>query len=317
MACPAALASGCSSTDEKPDDDQQTQRRALSPVEQGGATGTVANRKMTMFVFANRDAQSGYKMSSYSIQFPLYPEAGQPMLLQQRAPEVELPFSKLLMSPEPRSEESYSERESLPAKPVIKRRLPDIPLEDNDDAPMVKSFPLAPAEPEPTIIAPPVSTQRPEPVVRPRGAVPKAAAVRRLPEPIKTLPEPVAVKVAMRAPAPVVTAVPVVIQPRPVQVAVAKSVSASAAGAKIIRVGPGDTLWRTATRARPDGGVSMSQVMLSLLQLNPTQFEHYNVNAMLPNAVLQVPSREQMLATPVAEAMRQIQGQHNQWQQRQ
>ncbi|PKM17820.1 MAG: hypothetical protein CVV11_17075 [Gammaproteobacteria bacterium HGW-Gammaproteobacteria-15] len=67
-------------------------------------------------------------------------------------------------------------------------------------------------------------------------------------------------------------------------------------------VQPADTLWKLATAARPDDQVAMVQVVYALWQANPQAFRANNINVLQRGAVLQVPPRAQMLATPVSQA---------------
>lgn len=67
-------------------------------------------------------------------------------------------------------------------------------------------------------------------------------------------------------------------------------------------VQPADTLWKLATAARPDEQVAMVQVVYALWQANPQAFRANNINALQRGAVLKVPQRAQMLATPVSQA---------------
>ena len=63
-----------------------------------------------------------------------------------------------------------------------------------------------------------------------------------------------------------------------------------------------DTLWQFATQVRPDEQVAMVQVVYALWQANPDAFLKQNINTLRPGAHLTVPSREQMIATPVITA---------------
>lgn len=67
-------------------------------------------------------------------------------------------------------------------------------------------------------------------------------------------------------------------------------------------VQPADTLWKLATAARPDEQVVMVQVVYALWQANPQAFRANNINALQRGAVLKVPQRAQMLATPISQA---------------
>lgn len=86
-------------------------------------------------------------------------------------------------------------------------------------------------------------------------------------------------------------------------VALSSSVATVNAGS-LGPVQPTDTLWKLATEARPDEQVAMVQVVYALWQANPQAFALNNVNSLLAGSVLQVPSRQQMLQTPVQDARR-------------
>ncbi|MBI5461269.1 MAG: FimV family protein [Gammaproteobacteria bacterium] len=80
------------------------------------------------------------------------------------------------------------------------------------------------------------------------------------------------------------------------------------------RVGNHDTTWRVATAVRPDGSVSMEQVMISLLRANPHAFAQQNINKLKAGQILRVPSREEMAAIGHADALAEVRAQKNQWQ---
>ncbi|WP_333607571.1 FimV/HubP family polar landmark protein [Arsukibacterium sp.] len=70
-------------------------------------------------------------------------------------------------------------------------------------------------------------------------------------------------------------------------------------------IGPVDantTLWRLALSARPDAQVTMPQVIYALWHHNPAAFREQNVHYLLQGAVLQLPSRERMLAVSAQDA---------------
>lgn len=75
-------------------------------------------------------------------------------------------------------------------------------------------------------------------------------------------------------------------------------------------VNVGETLWRVATRLRPDAGISMSQMMMALRDANPAAFPGGNINRLRAGYVLDVPSREQIVARSAQEAKRQVQAQN-------
>ncbi|MFP4147461.1 MAG: FimV family protein, partial [Halorhodospira sp.] len=67
-------------------------------------------------------------------------------------------------------------------------------------------------------------------------------------------------------------------------------------------VEPGDTLWRIAAEHRPDGSVTVAQTMLAILRLNPQAFASDNVNELLADAELELPSRAEIERLSAAEA---------------
>jgi FimV-like protein len=80
--------------------------------------------------------------------------------------------------------------------------------------------------------------------------------------------------------------------------------TAAAAAAELGPVQVTDTLWKLATQARPDEQVAMVQVVYALWQANPRAFNQHNINALRAGSKLKVPTRQQMLAMPVAQARR-------------
>jgi len=77
----------------------------------------------------------------------------------------------------------------------------------------------------------------------------------------------------------------------------------------------GDTLWSIAERVRPDDSVSISQMMLALLNANPEAFSDKNVNALRKGHVLRIPEKETLLGTTAAEALMEVKTQHTRWDQ--
>ena len=63
-----------------------------------------------------------------------------------------------------------------------------------------------------------------------------------------------------------------------------------------------DTLWKIASQVRPGSDISMEQMMLALQRANPDAFAGNNINNLQRGAVLQVPSREEILTQSAAEA---------------
>jgi pilus assembly protein FimV len=122
---------------------------------------------------------------------------------------------------------------------------------------------------------------------------------------------PAAPPVAAAAPArPVAPVRPVEATPRaaaPVQAA-APAPAQAAGGTQEVRVNPGDSLSRIATRTQPQG-VSLDQMLVSLFRGNPQAFVADNMNRLKSGAVLSVPSAEQAKQVGVAEAREVIQAQ--------
>jgi FimV-like protein len=75
-----------------------------------------------------------------------------------------------------------------------------------------------------------------------------------------------------------------------------------ALAAQLGPVAKSDTLWRLALQARPDDAVSMPQVIYALWQNNAEAFVAGDINKLRAGIVLQVPTRNQMLATPASQA---------------
>lgn len=71
------------------------------------------------------------------------------------------------------------------------------------------------------------------------------------------------------------------------------------------RYGPvkqSDTLWRVASSIRPNNRVSVYQTMLALYLKNPTAFENGNINRLMKNAILLVPSTVEIASVTDAQA---------------
>ncbi|SDG49529.1 FimV N-terminal domain-containing protein [Onishia taeanensis] len=73
----------------------------------------------------------------------------------------------------------------------------------------------------------------------------------------------------------------------------------------------GETLWSVAERLRPDADISISQMMLALLDANPEAFPGGNINRLRAGYVLNVPTREQMTSRSTEEAWQQVQAQNS------
>ena len=78
--------------------------------------------------------------------------------------------------------------------------------------------------------------------------------------------------------------------------------------------GPSDTLWTIAQQVRPDGSVSMQQVMLAIQDQNPNAFIGGNINRLKRGEVLRIPSLDQIRSRSRAEANRVVAQQNQEFQ---
>ena len=76
----------------------------------------------------------------------------------------------------------------------------------------------------------------------------------------------------------------------------------------------GDTLWSIAFRFRPDIELTMSQMMLAILEVNPKKFNN-NINALYANIGLRIPNIEEIITIDPDEALSEVQYQHLLWNQ--
>ena len=80
----------------------------------------------------------------------------------------------------------------------------------------------------------------------------------------------------------------------------------ASAARDIAYVASGDTLWGVAARIKP-ADVSVQQMMVALVEANPSAFPTGNVDDMRAGQTLAVPSREQLMARSPAQAAQAIQ----------
>ncbi|MGB8712654.1 MAG: FimV/HubP family polar landmark protein [Onishia taeanensis] len=76
-------------------------------------------------------------------------------------------------------------------------------------------------------------------------------------------------------------------------------------------VNVGETLWGVAKRLRPDADISISQMMMALLDANPEAFPGGNINRLRAGYVLDVPPREQIASRSSEDAWQQVQAQNS------
>ena len=87
----------------------------------------------------------------------------------------------------------------------------------------------------------------------------------------------------------------------------------STAGGTYGPVKRNDTLWSLAQQLRPDSSVSVHQMMLALLQANPSAIVNGNVNALRAGVVLRVPGREEAQANSQDDALAEVRRQNADW----
>ncbi|MBL38209.1 MAG: hypothetical protein CMP07_07350 [Xanthomonadales bacterium] len=98
---------------------------------------------------------------------------------------------------------------------------------------------------------------------------------------------------------------------RPQQAQTQQTRAVAASGSR--RYGPvasGDTLWSIARANLPAGDVSMNQMMIAIVELNPDAFRDRNINQLLRGAELQLPDAEQVRALDEAAAAAEVAAQN-------
>ena len=78
-------------------------------------------------------------------------------------------------------------------------------------------------------------------------------------------------------------------------------------------VAPTEALWSIANRLRPEGAVTVQQMMMALLRANPDAFFHDNVNWLKRGHTLQLPAAGALRALSAREALLAIKSQNDQW----
>jgi pilus assembly protein FimV len=74
-----------------------------------------------------------------------------------------------------------------------------------------------------------------------------------------------------------------------------------------------ETLWSIAEKVRPDGGVTMEQMMLALLRTNPEAFDNHNINELREGYVLRIPDRNEIESISRADALSESRRQYREW----
>jgi pilus assembly protein FimV len=76
-----------------------------------------------------------------------------------------------------------------------------------------------------------------------------------------------------------------------------------------------DTLWKIATRARPDRQVSVEQMMIALQRKNPSAFIGNNINRLKAGYILKIPARDVITALSHRQARAEVRNQYRAWKQ--
>lgn len=74
-----------------------------------------------------------------------------------------------------------------------------------------------------------------------------------------------------------------------------------------------DTLWKLATRHRPDGSVTGEQMMLALQRKNPASFPTGNINMLKAGTVMKLPSLDEVQQLTPAQAKAEVARQNRAW----
>ena len=78
-------------------------------------------------------------------------------------------------------------------------------------------------------------------------------------------------------------------------------------------VAPTEALWSIANRLRPEGAVTVQQMMMALLRANPDAFFHDNVNWLKRGHTLRLPAASDLRALSAREALLAIKAQNDLW----
>lgn len=149
---------------------------------------------------------------------------------------------------------------------------------------------------QPVVETAPAATEQvpaPEPLPTPEPVAPEpVASTPTAPEPLtESSPAPV----AETSPAEPVAIEPVPVEPVPSEPA-ASEPTLSTAGAEYGPVAAGESLYQIAQKTRADASVSVDQMMVSILRMNPQAFYQDNINALKTGAILRIPSGTEVVS---------------------
>ncbi|MDT8438780.1 MAG: FimV/HubP family polar landmark protein [Wenzhouxiangellaceae bacterium] len=127
--------------------------------------------------------------------------------------------------------------------------------------------------------------------------------------------DPATIEVAPPPPPPAAVEVPPVRAPaapppRPSPPARAQAPRVQASADRYGPVAGGETLWTIASQTRPADDLSMDQVMLAFVDLNPRAFRDGNINRLLRGAELRVPTAEQARVRSARQAAAEVAAQN-------
>lgn len=167
------------------------------------------------------------------------------------------------------------------------------------------------------LLDPPKSTEAPAPIV-------PAATEAPAPVPVDTAPAPASAPAASSVPVPSAAAVattpatvpaaptvtptpaaPAAATPQPAPLQPASPPPATPKAPRLLRVAKGNTLAHIASANLP-ADISLDQMLIGLLQANPTAFVQGNVNRLLAGAQLVIPDSAQIAAINASEAHKQV-----------
>ena len=74
-----------------------------------------------------------------------------------------------------------------------------------------------------------------------------------------------------------------------------------------------EALWSIAQKLRPDGDITIQQMMIALLRANPQAFPDNNINNLKAGSTLKIPGREEILALSARQASAEAGRQYDEW----
>ncbi len=92
------------------------------------------------------------------------------------------------------------------------------------------------------------------------------------------------------------------------------SASSTGSGGSYGPVQSGDTLWQIASERVPNSEISVQQMMMMLLQLNPEAFQNNNINLLKRGAILRIPSEDDFYSYSEDQAQADVRAQNQSWQ---